>query len=390
VMRWELKSDSKSENWNKLAALTEAALQTLPADRELLRRLCGALIAAGTERASEVESILAAAVARIPNDAELRIRLARARIGLDRLDEANSQVDEALRLEPQSRGARILKFNLLARTGRWDAARELMDDIAALDPMNGFLCDARLCSTASRSECEAQLAACERELARNPILTDANYFKAIALARLGRAQEAREMIDLDRFVEISELPAPGGFRDAAAFRAGLAEEIVRNPTLMPDLKTTRDGLQTRRLRQPGAVHVDALLEQIKAAIDDYETRLSDDCRAFASTRPKAAWLAPWAVVYGAAGRQKAHRHPKGWLSGVFYVTAPRRDSGHCGPLVLGMLGPEFAVGEPPWGTRKIEPVPGRLVMFPSYVPHGTEQTDIEEARISVAFDVIPI
>jgi tetratricopeptide (TPR) repeat protein len=389
-MRWELKSDSKSENWNKLAALTEAALQTLPADRELLRRLCGALIAAGTERASEVESILAAAVARIPNDAELRIRLARARIGLDRLDEANSQVDEALRLEPQSRGARILKFNLLARTGRWDAARELMDDIAALDPMNGFLCDARLCSTASRSECEAQLAACERELARNPILTDANYFKAIALARLGRAQEAREMIDLDRLVEISELPAPEGFRDAAAFRAGLAEEIVRNPTLMPDLKTTRDGLQTRRLRQPGAVHVDALLEQIKAAIDDYETRLSDDCRAFASTRPKAAWLAPWAVVYGAAGRQKAHRHPKGWLSGVFYVTAPRRDSGHCGPLVLGMLGPEFAVGEPPWGTRKIEPVPGRLVMFPSYVPHGTEQTDSEEARISVAFDVIPI
>jgi tetratricopeptide (TPR) repeat protein len=389
-MRWELKSNSKSENWNKVAALTEAALQSSPIDPELLRRLCGALIAAGTENASEVESILAAAVARIPNDAELRVHLARARIALDRLDEAKSQVDEALRLEPRSRGARILKFNLLARTGRWDAASKLMDDIAALEPMNGFLCDARLRATALQSECEAQLDACERELARNPILTDAIYFKAIALARLGRAQEARETIDLDRFVEVSELPAPEGFRDAATFRAGLAEEIVRNPTLVPDLRTTRGGLQTRRLQQPDAVHVEALLEQIKAVIDDYETHLSDDCRAFAGTRPKAARLAPWAVVYGAAGRQKAHRHPRGWLSGVFYVTAPRRDSGHSGPLVMGMLDPEFAVGEPPWGTRKIEPVPGRLVLFPSYVPHGTEQTDSEEARISVAFDVIPI
>lgn len=28
-------------------------------------------------------------------------------------------------------------------------------------------------------------------------------------------------------------------------------------------------------------------------------------------------------------------------------------------------------------------------MFPSYAPHGTEQTDLEEARISVTFDVIP-
>ncbi|MEJ0041812.1 MAG: putative 2OG-Fe(II) oxygenase [Rhizomicrobium sp.] len=42
------------------------------------------------------------------------------------------------------------------------------------------------------------------------------------------------------------------------------------------------------------------------------------------------------------------------------------------------------------GTRAIEPVPGRLVLFPSYVSHATELTGIDGARISVAFDVVPI
>jgi len=38
---------------------------------------------------------------------------------------------------------------------------------------------------------------------------------------------------------------------------------------------------------------------------------------------------------------------------------------------------------------RIEPVPGRLVLFPSYAPHGTEAAGIEGERISIGFDVIP-
>ena len=46
--------------------------------------------------------------------------------------------------------------------------------------------------------------------------------------------------------------------------------------------------------------------------------------------------------------------------------------------------------EPPWGTLQIEPVPGRLVLFPSCVPHATEASGVDGARISVAFDVLPV
>lgn len=222
-------------------------------------------------------------------------------------------------------------------------------------------------------------------------MTDAVYFKTIALARLGRDAEARQILDLDRFLDVSDLPAPAGFADAETFRTVLADEIARNPSLSSDWKSTQGGLQTRQLRQPGATLVETLLAQIKTAVDDYAERLSQKSGAFASGRPRDAVLKSWAVIYGAQGRQNPHRHPEGWLSGVFYVSAPRADgeSSYRGPLVLGQIDPMYGVNDPPWGTKEIEPIPGRLVMFPSYVPHGTMPTGVDGARICVAFDVVP-
>ena len=38
----------------------------------------------------------------------------------------------------------------------------------------------------------------------------------------------------------------------------------------------------------------------------------------------------------------------------------------------------------------MEPVPGRLALFPSFVPHATEPCGFDGERISVAFDIIPV
>jgi hypothetical protein len=39
--------------------------------------------------------------------------------------------------------------------------------------------------------------------------------------------------------------------------------------------------------------------------------------------------------------------------------------------------------------RVIQPKPGRLVLFPSYVYHGTIPFDDEAERLTIAFDVVP-
>ena len=259
------------ESWFRIAALTDVALRSSSDDPRLLRWLGVALLSIGREQ--NAGAVLARAVAQAPDDAQLRILLARALLALVDLDGAKQQIDEALRLAPHTRDARMLLFELLVRTNQWDSVWSLMDEIGGLEPMNTFFCDARLRQEAPRSRLEAQLVLCEAELAANPILTDAIYFKAIALARLGRVREAREVIRLKRFLEIRSLPAPDGFDDTETFRASLAQEIARNPTFTPDWKATRDGVQTRQLRQSGAIHIEALLGQIKAAVNDYAARL---------------------------------------------------------------------------------------------------------------------
>jgi hypothetical protein len=234
---------------------------------------------------------------------------------------------------------------------------------------------------------------CDAWLVERPAHTDAHYYKALTLAKLGRADEAREVIALDRLIDISELAIPAGYPDAKTFHEELAEEITRNPTLVidPRGKATREGRQTRRLREPGAVATEALIVQIKQAIATYERGFVGSRHGFVRGRPVRAWLESWAILLGGKGRQKAHHHTNAWLSGVFYVAAPRPDGedAYRGALVLGALEPTDGV-EPPWGTLDVEPIPGRLVMFPSYLPHATRPSGVDGTRISVAFDVIPI
>jgi uncharacterized protein (TIGR02466 family) len=377
------------DDWSRVSALTQAALQSPSDDPARLRWLADSLAFIGED--NKAADIWARAVAQAPDDVELRLRLGRARLAVLDMDDARRQVDAALALAPDNRQARLLRFNLMVRNEQWDQAEGMIDEIAAAAPMNKSLCTARLHAQAPRAAVEAQLAACEAALADNPIMTDAVYFKAIALARLGRDEEARAVLDLERFVDVRDLPAPEGHASAQNFRAALAEEISRNPSLSRDWKATQGGLQTRQLRQPGANLIETLLAQIAAAVDDFAARISPMPDAFARARPRDAVLKSWAVIYGADGQQHPHRHPEGWLSGTFYVTAPRAEgeAAYRGPMVLGMIDKMYGLSHTPWGTREIEPVPGRFVMFPSYIPHGTRPTGLDGARVIVAFDVVP-
>jgi hypothetical protein len=303
-------------------------------------------------------------------------------------EEALSHAKTAIALAPNDVPAKGRRVELLASLQRWDEiGADTVDEFAAASP--------GLTEFHARSLPPDQiLEICNRQLASDPGCSDAKYCKLIALARLGRAAEATELIALDRLVESWELGPPPGYVSGQAFHEALTIEIRANPTLRPDPggKATRDGLQTSILRRPGAVAIEALLGQIREAVDVYEQRLTTSGSQFALGRPQTARIEAWAVVYRAAGRQTSHRHPSGWLSGTYYVAAPSigGEEAYGGPLILGALGPAERGVNPPWATRAIEPVPGRLVLFPSFVPHATEPCGVEGTRICVAFDIVPV
>ncbi len=341
-------------------------------------------------RLEDARETLQNAVLRLPGSLSLRRELVTALQQSGLFEEALSQHRLVLEQAPDDAAGRATLFELQVATKNWAGADALADETARIAPWALGLFDV----LARRPDHRALLADCDAALENRPLLADARYFKAVALARLGRLPEAQAVLDPPGLTEISLPSIPEGFGDAESFLSKLSEEIRRNPTLVADPrgKATRGGWQTRELAQPDAPAVHALLERIKQAIDVYAQAIASRSNdVFASARPKKAKLRAWAVLYGGDGFQTVHRHPTGWLSGVYYVSAarPDRENAYRGPLVLGARDSRDLPDGPAWRETEVEPVPGRLVLFPSFIPHATKPTAIDGARISLAFDVIP-
>lgn len=375
MIRWV--PDPTPEVTRAHVALAERAVG-LHADRPLLWvGLARALEKAG--RFADAADRMSEAEARFPGHPRVILELARAQLlqgafagGLETVGRLPDD-DEA--------GAR-LAFELAVRLSRWPAEGAAAR-IERLDPTDGWLLVHRNRQFARRPELIVE--ACDRLLALRPGHTDALHFKALALDRLGRAAEARALMSLEAFTTVVPPSAARGRPCLEALRG----EILANRTLRPDPAghATRQGVQTTRLVAADTPALVALRQEIMRAVDAYVAALTGD-HPFVAARPAAARLNAWAVILGGQGRQASHRHPAGWLSGVFYVDAPAATDGpRPGALRLGARDDD---APPAWGVREVEPEPGTLVLFPSYVPHATAPTGSEALRISVAFDVIPV
>jgi tetratricopeptide (TPR) repeat protein len=358
------------------------------------------------------------AVARSPDNPALALVLGQALAGAGKLEEAASSLGQACNRFPGheplheelaqvlgrlgdveaalacARGrsapwASILAFKLLIRHGRRAETGPLEAVVAAARPADPDLLETRVKRT--RDDPEQLLRLCEEVLGHDPAAAHAIHYKAVALAQLGRGEEAAALMGLDRFLSVAPLPAPAGFGGEEAFLETVRGEILASPGLHRDPAghATRSGLRTRTFPAAGDRAGPVLIGAIRAAIDAYAGPLSGD-HPFVRARPSRATLTPWALLFRGAGHQLPHHHPGCWMTGVYYVSArydvPRPDAPRPGLIRIGGL-PGWAGVAPPWPVLEIEPVPGTLLLFPSFVPHETVPPGDGAERISVAFDV---
>jgi tetratricopeptide (TPR) repeat protein len=106
-----------------------------------------------------------------------------------------------------------------------------------------------------------------------------------------------------------------------------------------------------------------------------------------ATRTPLRIAGSWSVRLTDAGFHTDHVHPQGWFSSALYLALPKTlgdgAADHAGWLSLGEardLVPHLAP------LRLIEPQPGRLVLFPSSMWHGTRPFPAGE-RLTAAFDI---
>jgi tetratricopeptide (TPR) repeat protein len=110
----------------------------------------------------------------------------------------------------------------------------------------------------------------------------------------------------------------------------------------------------------------------------------------AGQRGGFAFWKSWSSCLAGGGLHLNHVHPAGWISSAFYVSVPetlgRDERDPQGWLGFGAPPATLGLGLDPF--RLIEPKPGRVVLFPSLLWHGTQPFTGGE-RLSVAFDVVP-
>ncbi|MDP1907712.1 MAG: putative 2OG-Fe(II) oxygenase, partial [Hyphomicrobium sp.] len=394
AMRWDISADRNKRGL--IVELARKAVALRPDDARQWELFAHSLLL--MERDDEAVAALTDAVARLPAVPKLPLMLAdihHRRGHGDLFDRVMRQVPE---IPADDLATTLYRLELLMKAAAASDAVRIAREILARDPTHDAAME-RLAYTLKGSP-EIMIPICRAALDRKAGHVLARYELAAAYARLGRSDQARNLIDLDRFVldrfvTVTDLVASGEYAAPGAFEGALSDEIARNPTLQPDPagKATRGGLQTAAdlaFTSEGAVG--ALTDLLRSAVDAFVAGLPDRADdPFIAARPESAAIHAWAVVYPSEGFQKSHIHYSGWLSGVYYVTAPklsRGDDARAGCLALGSLDlPEGR--EPPWGVRDIRPAPGRLVLFPSFVPHATLPTKSPEPRICVAFDVVP-
>lgn len=153
--------------------------------------------------------------------------------------------------------------------------------------------------------------------------------------------------------------------------------------------TQTDGALFARIEPP----IKALRSVIADVLPDYVNALPavDHNHPLLSHRRdrKPRFAGSWSVRLTGAGFHSNHVHPAGWISSALYISLPdeaNRGSGDAGWLVLGEPQDQLNIALEP--TDKVEPRQARLVLFPSYMWHGTRPFEAGE-RLSVAFDVAP-
>lgn len=198
--------------------------------------------------------------------------------------------------------------------------------------------------------------------------------------------------DYERLVRCYEIAPPQSFFTIQNFNAALGDTLraLHRTNAHPLDQHIQSGSQTgRSLLTKDDRNLRALMATVDSAVRDYVTRLRASANDPVGQRKRTSFRYSnlWSVRLGDGGYQPNHVHDRGWISSAYYValTPSEKREPRAGWLKFGEPNRPIAGCAP---EQFIEPKPGMLVLFPSYMWHGTVLFAGSE-RLSAAFDVVP-
>ncbi|MEO1150490.1 MAG: putative 2OG-Fe(II) oxygenase [Pseudomonadota bacterium] len=209
--------------------------------------------------------------------------------------------------------------------------------------------------------------------------------------------------EASRLVHGFELKVPRGWRSLGAYLDDLCTALdTRHPfAAHPFGLSVRHGSQLASIEAMDDPALRAFPEAAMGPVTHYLAALADhlpadspvwrgaEGRKAVQDDPAGAarLLAAWSVRLPANGFHVNHVHPAGWLSSACHlrtVAAVPGDDPRAGWIKFGE--PGIATVRPLAPTHMREPQAGVMVMFPSFLWHGTVPFSGSESRLTIAAD----
>ncbi len=371
-------------------ALYRARLKDEPADLAVHTRLNTLLFRLGRDQ--DFLQSFDQAIARQKRPARLLIAKGDFLLLAGRLQDAEQSFAHALMLEPGHLDALVGHATALSRMRQFEAAIPRFEQAAQLAPHATDIFNRMAAALLQMRDGAAAEKAAARVLALKPFDQQALALTSLAQRLLGEGRDDR-LAGYEPFVRVFDLDPPDGFSSMADFNAELDSYLAQYQRDQREhLNQTLRGGTRAALRPFGAGH--DLAERLKRRIDDAIARYiaeleGPDGHPFTSRRGKGFVMAgSWSSRITDSGYHLNHIHSGGWISSAYYVAVPE-------PSETDPLGGHLKFGEPPWdiglaARRLVMPKPGRLVLFPSYLWHGTVPIHGPASRTAIAFDVLPL
>lgn len=379
----------------------------------------------GQDRKAEAEEVLERTVRVWRGAINAHGALARMRMRRGEGARATEAMEAELRERPEDDGLRLMCADVMHRGGCEAKALEVLEAGVRLAPDNPALLTARGIVLDEVGRVEEALAMFHRAVELTPtsfaagrnlassLLRADRPDDALTLARSMRQQDPNDQFlvacvatalrmkgdtayerfnDYARYVRSYDIPAPRGFFTAENFNAALADalRLQHRVNAHPLEQSLHNGTQTRHTLLGGEEpNFRAFFSAVDFAVRDYVAALPNAPSDPVGRRKRAhcRYQSAWSVRLAKGGFQPNHVHDGAWISSAYYAALTPRGGGRQSGLLK--------FGEPHRPMRGcapdhfIEPRVGMLVLFPSYMWHGTTVFEGEE-RLSMAFDIVPV
>ena len=298
----------------------------------------------------------------------------------------------ASRALPQELGVHVAAAGALMRAGRAAEALPLVAAVAQRNPQPAILAELSSVQAALGQGAQA-LASARAGLALEP-LSQGLLACAETAGRLVGDPEAMALLDYEAMAGEYMIERPDGWPTLDAYLADLvvALKAIHTYQQHPSSQSLHGGSQTTYLLtgSPDPA-IQAFFRAVDAPIREHIARLGVGPDPLRRRNTGGYRIhGAWSVRLRPGGYHRDHFHSQGWLSSAFYAEVPKRALET--PDRQGWL----RLGQPPTPTvpplapvRYVRPEPGKLVLFPSYMWHGTVPFTTDESRMTIAFDVVP-